>query len=669
MNLELPAELLERIGDTPLEVQVDVPAGGEHRVDWRVRVKQEGIAQLTVKARTDEESDAMQMSFPVLVHGMTKQVATTGSMRPDQERTVTVELNVPMQRRPELTRLEVQFTPTLVGAMLDALPYCLDYPYGCTEQTMSRFLPAVLTLKTLQGMGLKLEDLRKVREGRMAELKRIAKGENRRVWSCYADSPVFDEAEMRFIIQKGLARIGNMQNGDGGWGWWAGNQSSPYLSSYVLFALLTARECDVAIDENLIQRGLNWLTNRTVRDMRNEYWAPHSAHAFAAYVLSMAKREAVLKPNKEDKRPPRLVDRLFEGRDKLIPYGKALLGLALDNLGDRDRAVVLLDNTLQFLERIEETQVAWLRTPRSGWWYWYNSDIETNAWFLRLVTRLRPKGEVAPRLVKWLLNNRRNGYYWRSTRDTTFCIAAMSDFVRASGEGAPDYTLRLELDGGAVVKEVRFDKDNIFTADNRFVVEGVALDGGQHTLKISKRGKGALYFNTYLRYFTKEPHITASGHELKVERSYFRLEQIPFEVEVEGADGQSVKEKRLRYERVPVKHGDAVKSGELIQVELKVKSDNTYTYLAFEDMKPAGFEAVEVRSGGKGQEGFWSYMELRDEKVAFFVDTLAQGEHLMRYRLRAEIPGVFHALPTRLFAMYVPELRANSEEQIIRVLD
>ena len=62
-------------------------------------------------------------------------------------------------------------------------------------------------------------------------------------------------------------------------------------------------------------------------------------------------------------------------------------------------------------------------------------------------------------------------------------------------------------------------------------------------------------------------------------------------------------------------------------------------------------------------------MELRDEKVAFFVDTLAQGEHLMRYRLRAEIPGVFHALPTRLFAMYVPELRANSEEQIIRVLD
>ena len=141
------------------------------------------------------------------------------------------------------------------------------------------------------------------------------------------------------------------------------------------------------------------------------------------------------------------------------------------------------------------------------------------------------------------------------------------------------------------------------------------------------------------------------------------------DVEVEGADGQKLEEKRLRYERVRLQNGDAIESGDLIQVELEVESDNTYTFLAFEDMKPAGCEPVELRSGGEGQEGFWSYMELRDEKVAFFVRSLGQGKHLLRYRLRAEIPGTFHALPTKLFAMYVPELKANSEEMLLRITD
>ena len=140
-------------------------------------------------------------------------------------------------------------------------------------------------------------------------------------------------------------------------------------------------------------------------------------------------------------------------------------------------------------------------------------------------------------------------------------------------------------------------------------------------------------------------------------------------MEVEGAEGQKIIEKRLRYERIPVKNGDTVLSGDVIQVELRVTSDNDYTYLCFEDMKPARCEPTEVRSGGKGQEGFWSYMELRDEKVVFFANSIGQGEHLLRYRLRAEIPGIFHALPTVVYAMYVPELRANGDENLILIKD
>jgi uncharacterized protein YfaS (alpha-2-macroglobulin family) len=533
---------------------------------------------------------------------------------------------------------------------------------------MSRFLPAVLTLKTLRNMGINLEDIRNIK-GRLDEVRRIEKGEHRAIYSSYADSPVFDEKVLADIIDKSLRRIAAMQNADGGWGWWSNDQSSGYLTSYVLYALMAAQEADVAIDPDMIQRGMQSLQTWAVGEMRLKGWDVHAQWAYCAYVLSMGDQRAVIEPLKDDNRPGDLIERLWQGRDKLNLYGKALLALTLANVGDDERATTTLQNIMQYKQENEATQVAWFRTPEHGWWYWWNNDIETGAWILRAITKIEPQSDVAPKLVKWLLNNRRNGYYWRSTRDTTLCVHAMSDFVIASGEADADYTLTLNLDDGQVVKQVKINRDNFFTFDNQFVIEGPAITGGKHKLTITREGKGAVYFNTYLRYFTMEEPITAAGHELNVERKYFLLKQIPYEVTVQGSKGQEVQEQRLRYERVPLNSGDEVQSGDVVQVELKVTSDNHYTFLAFEDAKPAGFEAVDLHSGGKGQEGFATYMELRDEKVVFFAGELAQGEHLLRYRLRAEVPGVFHALPTLLHAMYVPELRANSDEQVIGIVD
>ena len=70
-----------------------------------------------------------------------------------------------------------------------------------------------------------------------------------------------------------------------------------------------------------------------------------------------------------------------------------------------------------------------MRTPGDCWWFWWNNDIETNAWALKALVAVDPQSDLAPRLVKWLLNNRRNGYYWRSTRDTALTIAAMVDYM------------------------------------------------------------------------------------------------------------------------------------------------------------------------------------------------------------------------------------------------
>ena len=93
------------------------------------------------------------MSFPAYVHGMLKMEAFAGAIRPDQEKAQVV-FRVPAERKPEQSRLEVRYSPTLAGALVDALPYLADYPYGCTEQTLNRFLPTVITQKVLINLGL-----------------------------------------------------------------------------------------------------------------------------------------------------------------------------------------------------------------------------------------------------------------------------------------------------------------------------------------------------------------------------------------------------------------------------------------------------------------------------------------------------------------------------------
>ncbi len=328
----------------------------------------------------------------------------------------------------------------------------------------------------------------------------------------------------------------------------------------------------------------------------------------------------------------------------------------------------MLRNIGQYVVRDDENQTAYLKLPNEGyWWWWYGSEIETHAFYLKLLARTDPKGELAPRLVKYLLNNRSHGTYWNSTRDTAFCVEAMADYLKASGEDRPDMTVAIAIDGQAR-KEVKITPADLFSFDNGFALEGPALTTGEHTVTLTRRGKGPVYFNAYLTNFTMEDPITRAGLEIKVDRKVYRLVKDDKTVDVAGGRGQAVGQRVERYRREPMADGATFKSGDLVEVELEIDSKNDYEYLVFEDYKAAGFEPVEVRSGYNGND-LGAYVEFRDERVAFFARTLARGKHSVAYRLRAEIPGRFHALPARAQAMYAPELRANSDEIRLRVED
>jgi alpha-2-macroglobulin len=656
VKLELEGGNLALIDGVNADATATVKPNEETRIDWRAKVLREGTAKLRVKALAQGDSDAMELSLPVQVHGMARTESWSLALRGDQ-RSGRVEFTVPEERRAADTVLEVRATPSLASAMVDALPYLADYPYGCTEQTLNRFLPSVITRSVLHDMGLKLADI--------ANRPQKAKPRD------FDKNPIFQESKLNDMVRVGTERLANMQNRDGGWGWFSGEreQSYAHTTSLVVHGLMIARKNGVALPHDTIERGAEWLRQYEQRELtklnnartKTEPWKEHVDNEDALVFSVLADT---------DDWNPDMAAYLYDRRDDVSTQSKALLGLAFDHFGKREQRDMLLRNVEQFLVKDAENQTARLRLPDgNGWWRWHGNDLETTAAYLKLLSKADPKGATASGVAKFLVNNRRHGTYWNSTRDTALCIEALADYMRASGETAKNLDVSYELVLDGVKKhEAKFTRDSLFDGDNRFVLTGEALTGGRHTLELRKTGDSPLYASAWLTAFTLEEHIPAAGLEVKVGRHYWRLTPKEKQVSVANARGNPLLQRVEAYDRSEIKDGDAVRSGDLIEAELIVESKNDYEYLLIEDMKAAGFEAVEVRSGYVG-DMLNSYLELRDDRAAFFLRELPVGRHSLTYRLRAEVPGSFHALPAKVSAMYSPELRGNSAELRLTVAE
>ena len=666
VQLELEGDQLAVFEESGDKI-VTVKANSEARVDWRVKVQKEGEAIIRMHALTSTESDAMEMRFPVYVHGMDKMQNYTGSLANEQA-SRSFFIDIPQARRIDSTRFTLQYSPTLAGAMIDALPYLVDYPYGCTEQTLSRFLPTVITQNILLNMGVDLESVRQQHNNlNSQELGDPATRQQQ--WQRWKRNPVFDNEEVTRMSNAGLQRLIAMQISDGGWGWFSGTgeYSSPHTTAYVVHGLQVAEQNKLAVPNDVMQRGLQWLQRYLDKRVEQIREAEKETPPVKRYTNNLdAFVYMVLADSNIEHKP--IQDYLYRDRTKLSVYAKAMLALAFHKQGRAERVEMLKRNIEQYLIKDNENETAYLKLPnQSYWWYWYGSEIEAHAYYLKLLTRTKDKSNTVRWLVKYLLNNRKHASYWHSTRDTAIVIEAFAEYLAQSKEHKPNMQLRLFVDN-KLHKTISINPGNLFNYDSALILEGKQLSAGKHKIRIEKSGQGSLYYSAYLNYFSLEDYIKKAGLEIKVDRYYYRLERVSAKTVKPGSHGQATEHRVEKYHRVPVKDMQTLTSGDLVEVELVIQSKNDYEYLVFEDMKPAGFEAVQVQSGYNGN-AMGAYVEFRDERVSFFVRQLARGKHSVSYRLRAEIPGKFSALPAHGYAMYAPELKANADEVKLRVID
>lgn len=679
---ELVAEGLELLTPAPASVAID--ANGQARVDWKARVTVSGTAKLRLVARSGELSDAMEKSYPMEPHGIDALVARALKMKGAE---LAFALDVPAARRKDTTKFVVQVSPSLAVTMLDALPYLVDYPYGCTEQTLSRFLPAAIVAKTLKDQGLSAEEA----------MTRVFGGIESETAGASHPKGKHSLAELDRMIREGLDRLYDFQHGDGGWGWWKQGDSDPFMTAYVVWGLSLAREAGLDIRSDVIDRGANHLSLEIV-----EAEAQPDLAAWMLHALAVSGR------GKGDTRADAAFEKLWKDRQGLNAYSRALFALAAKSLGRNEQAKTLAQNLANGAMKDETPDVSRV-DPTTGthhdaamatvhwgadkiWRRWSEGPVETTSFALRALLAIDPENagvrDLAEKSVNWLVQNRR-GAQWSNTRDTAIAILALNDWLGKSGEIARDVQYELVVNGKSVARRT-VTAGEMLSAPAEFTIAAGDVVDGANEIRVRKiTGDGPLYLAARASFFSLEEPIPARGNQIYVKRQFYKRV------------GRPTLLKGQIYERMPLEDGGSVASGERVEVVLTLEAKNDFEYLVFEDLKAAGMEAAELLSGeaayvrelksGEVEHRFggntpamipdpndqarytgrqrWVHQELRDRKVALFVDKLPQGVWEIRYELRAEVPGRFHALPTLGHAMYVPEIKCNGAEARLTVTE
>ncbi|MBC7082709.1 MAG: VanW family protein [Firmicutes bacterium] len=635
------------------ERTVELDPMGQALLDWKVECGEVGVARFVASALGDggQARDALELGVPVLAFGVRHEWheagevgghdsgaggaggaagagGTGGAGGADTDAgygkaKAVVQFDVPAEALAGTVSVRVRLAPSVAAAALGALEYLASFPYGCVEQTMNSFLPDVVVARTLRDLGVKAPEI---------------------------------EEDLPKMVSAGLARLYRYQHYDGGWGWWEYDETDPRMTAYVVYGLDLARKAGFEVDEQVLARG-----KRALAELVNK---PRNVDdlVYKLYVMSEVGARSL----------PRL-DEMVARRLELSEYSLALLALTLRNVGRADDARLVLRDLLASA-RGDDIRTYW--DAPGGERYWADNRVETTAYALMALLAVDPRNEKIPGVVRWLADARQ-GKAWFSTKDTAVAVFALAEYLKLRDEVAPNYTAAVGINGKDVGK-LRFTRKDVFEKEAEVIVDARDLVRGRNELTISKDGgKGRLYYTFSCEYYTAAESVAPEGQGITVTRGYYRRaaarpagatgtgREARGDGRAQGSgsgggdgDAGAGSEEGTGYVYEPV--AGPVKPGEEIYVRISIKADNPYRYVIIEDPLPSGFEASDEPIDGYSWDFWYGRKEVHDEKVVFFSGHLKEGENEIVYPIRAERPGDYRVMPTRVWGMYSPDVFGQS---------
>jgi uncharacterized protein YfaS (alpha-2-macroglobulin family) len=548
--------------------------------------------------------------------------------------------------------------------VLKALPFLIDYPYECSEQTLNRFLssgivsavfgkyPAVkqLAAKLAEQRGTLLDKFDAPDPNRKTQLEETP-------WLLAArGAPEFDDRLIKVLDpsvavrerDQALARLEQLQTASGGFPWFPGGPPSPYMTLYLMLGLARATEFQIAVPEHMVASGLDYLAEHFRTEIAQHLTRGDAPAEFITLLHSMLgafPARTVADGSFSTAEQTQMLDYAFARWKELSPLLRSVLTLSLLRAHRKDDAKLVFGSVMDSARSTEDEGTFWM--PESRAWLWYNDSIETHAFALRTLLELDEHDPRLEGMVVWLLLNKKLNQ-WKSTRATAEVIYSLVKYLDKKQAIAAHEAVSVRV-GAQPAQEFVFEP-NKYTGKAQLRIDGPDVRPEMGTIALKKTGPGVAFASATWHYATDELPSEERGDLFSVKRSYFRRDSMGAETTL-----------------VPLAENSQLHPGDEVEVQLEVKSRAQAEYIHLRDPRPAGLEPSITLSKYHFDLGLVYYEEVRDSATNFFIEWLPAGEYTLKYRLRANLAGQFRVGPATLQSMYAPEFCAFSTGQRLRI--
>lgn len=667
LDPETNASLLREFGLSPESAAkvFKVKAGGGTNLTFAITApKRVGMVAFKVTATAGDLGDGELRPVPLLPSRIHLTQSRFVTLRNKDRKTLRFD-DLAKNDDPSLVNEQMVVTvdAQLFYTVLQALPYLVNYPYECTEQTLNRFVstgivsrlykdyPAIAKMAAeFAKRETPLEAWDAADPNRKMGLEEtpwleVAKGGKD---AGFGLTNVLDPRIAKADRDASLAKLRKAQTANGAFPWFPGGPPSPYMTLYILHGFAKAVEFGVDVPQDMVQRAWQYVALHYRED-----WKRCMANdgcwefvTFLNYVASCYPDPSWSANALTDAERKEILDFSFEHWKQHSPYLKGYLALTLKRMGRMNDAKLVWASVMDSAKSNEEQGTYWAPEDRS--WLWYNDTIETHAFALRTVMELTPSEPKKDGLVQWLLLNKKLNQ-WKSTRATAEVIYSLIHYLK--GEGALGIAEDATVTVGAQRVQFRFEADAYTGKKNQIVIPGEKVDPKTtSTVVVEKESKGFAFASATWSFSTEKLPSEARGDFFNVSRKYFKREN----------DGRE-------WTLKPLAEGTTLKPGDQVEVHISLRTKHEAEYVHLRDPRAAGLEPENAVSRYKWDLGIFWYEETRDSGSNFFFERLPVGEYTFKYRLRANMAGTFRIGPATVQSMYAPEFNAYSSGFVMKV--
>ncbi len=510
-------------------------------------------------------------------------------------------------------RFTVSALPPLPFA--SALGGALAYPYGCTEQTVSKgYAALILDAATAKNLGI----------GGLTPERRSAR------------------------LEGAMGRLTSMQIGSGHFSMWGGDsEANPLLTPYVVEFMLDARDDGVAVPETVLQKALERLSEDLLSGGQPFYDYEHADHlrfasqAYSGYVLARVNRA-----------PLGTLRALYDGeRSKsLTALPLVHLGLALHLQGDKARGA----------KAIAE---AFRKTVKRPWYLGdYGSDLRDTALMIALLHKhalSRPDYDARVIALGREVDTERRErdaaaarypaagrWAYLSTQEQV-AIARLGQALIADGGRTVTGTLETApgSGSGAGAASERVEGSRVF--GRSFGYEALA-QGVRFTPEASESDKGGPLYASIEIAGVPRAAPAADETRIAVKRSLYTVDGKPWKpAPLKEGEALIVGLKIDAREKVP----DALVT-DLLPAGLEIENFNLTDAKQWADVVVDGISLTERANAAN-----LKHEEFRDDRYVAALDLdKGQTAHVF-YLVRAVTPGTYTVPPPLVEDMYRPQIR------------